>query len=80
MMPAKKKKLEKPMTELKVRVPEGSIRRNIDYGADLHSRLEAASEKMNISSQALVKVALQEWLDRFEIADRYYSEKARTGT
>lgn len=65
--------------EVTTREPVGTIRRNIDYGADLHRRLEAASEELNISSQALVKLALQEWLDRYTIAS-HYSRLARAGT
>ena len=61
------------------REPVGSIRRNIDYGPDLHRRLEAASDDLNISSQALVKIALQEWLDRYTIA-RHYSRLPKTGS
>ncbi len=65
--------------EVKTRAPIGNIRRNIDYGAELHRRLEAASHELNISSQALVKLALQEWLDRYTLAN-YYSQLAKTGS
>lgn len=79
---ANKKKtghLEEAAKTAKTREPVGSIRRNIDYGADLHRRLEAASDDLNISSQALVKIALQEWLDRYTIA-RHYSRLSKTGS
>lgn len=68
-----------PEKEVKTRNPVGNIRRNIDYGAELHLRLEAASDELNISSQALVKLALQEWLDRYTIA-KHYNHSLRTGT
>ena len=63
--------------EVRTRELVGTIRRNIDYGADLHRCLEAASDELNISSQALVKLALQEWLDRYTIAS-HYSRLPRT--
>ncbi len=80
-MPKKKKSsgLTAGVATVTTRTPEGTIRRNIDYGADLHQRLEAASDDLNISSQALVKIALQEWLDRYTIA-KHYSRFPKTGT
>ena len=78
-MPKKASHLAAPEKEVKTRAPVGNIRRNIDYGVELHLRLESASEELNISSQALVKLALQEWLDRYTIA-KHYSHSLRTGT
>ena len=75
----KKSRLTAGEKVVKSREPVGAIRRNIDYGVDLHRRLEAASDELNISSQALVKLALQEWLDRYTIA-QHYSQSAKTGT
>lgn len=75
----KKSRLTAGEKEAKSREPVGTIRRNIDYGVDLHRRLEAASDDLNISSQALVKLALQEWLDRYTIA-QHYSHAAKTGS
>ena len=79
MSKKKESHLTAGVKEVKTREPVGPIRRNIDYGADLHRRLEAASEELNISSQALVKLALQEWLDRYTIAS-HYSRLPLTGS
>lgn len=64
--------------EVKTRDVKGTVRRNIDYGVDLHKRLEAVSDELNISSQALVKLAVQEWLDRYTLA-QHYTHIAKTG-
>jgi hypothetical protein len=78
-MPKKKTTLSEGVKKVTVREPVGTIRRNIDYGIDLHTRLESASEELNISSQALVKIALQEWIDRYTLA-QHYSKMKKTGT
>lgn len=67
----KKNHLTPGVKEVKTRKPVGNIRRNIDYGAELHTRLEAVSDELNVSSQALVKIAVQEWLDRYTLAKHY---------
>jgi hypothetical protein len=77
-MNKKKSHLVSGETEVKTRQIVGNIRRNIDYGVELHKRLESASDELNISSQALVKVVLQDWLDRHELAKR--SMLLKTGT
>ncbi len=79
MSKKKKSHLTSGVKEVTTRDPVGPIRRNIDYGADLHRRLEAASGELNISSQALVKLALQEWLDRYTIAS-HYSRQSKAGS
>jgi hypothetical protein len=48
-----------------------TYRRNIDYGEALFHDLVAISVDMNISVQALAKMALQEWVIR------YYEHQAR---
>ena len=71
-MPRKNEsQLKAPEKEIRSRTPVGKIRRNIDYGIEFHRRLEEASDELNISSQALVKLAVQEWLDRYTIAKHY---------
>ena len=40
-------------------------RRNIDYGESLFQEMVAISAEMNISLQALAKMALQEWVMRY---------------
>ncbi|ETW98482.1 MAG: hypothetical protein ETSY1_18540 [Candidatus Entotheonella factor] len=42
-----------------------AYRRNIDYGESLFHDLVAISNEMNISLQALAKMALQEWVMRY---------------
>lgn len=42
-----------------------AYRRNIDYGESLFHDLVAISDEMNISLQALAKMALQEWVMRY---------------
>jgi hypothetical protein len=79
MSKKKENHLTEGAKEVTTREAVGTIRRNIDYGADLHRRLEAASDELNISSQALVKLALQEWLDRYTLAN-HYSRLPRTGS
>lgn len=78
-MPKKASHLVAGKKEVKTRNPVGNIRRNIDYGIELHLRLEAASDELNVSSQALVKLALQEWLDRYTIA-KHYTPLSKTGS
>ena len=57
-----------PEKELNVRKPVGKVRRNIDYGEEMFKQLEEAAQELNISSQALTKMALKEWLDRHQLA------------
>ena len=42
-----------------------AYRRNIDYGEALFHDLVAVSTELNISLQALAKMALQEWVMRY---------------
>jgi hypothetical protein len=42
-----------------------AYRRNIDYGEDLFHDLISISAEMNISLQAVAKMALQEWVMRY---------------
>ena len=42
-----------------------AYRRNIDYGESLFNDLVSISAEMNISLQALAKMALQEWVMRY---------------
>ncbi len=42
-----------------------AYRRNIDYGESLFQDLVSISNEMNISLQALAKMALQEWVMRY---------------
>jgi hypothetical protein len=42
-----------------------AYRRNIDYGEALFHDLVSISNEMNISLQALAKMALQEWVMRY---------------
>ena len=42
-----------------------AYRRNIDYGESLFHDLVSISDEMNISLQALAKMALQEWVMRY---------------
>ena len=68
---APKSKLQPGVKKVKTRAISGTVRRNIDYSKELHERLESASDDLNVSSQALVKIALQEWLDRYTMAKHF---------
>ena len=48
--------------------PKKTIRRNIDYGEVTWERLEQAAGELNVSAQAIVKLALEEWLNKRDIA------------
>ncbi len=44
------------------------VRRNIDYSAEMFARLAQASQDLNVSVQAIAKLAIEEWLDRRDLA------------
>lgn len=46
------------------------VRRNIDYSAEMFSRLIKASHDLNVSVQAIAKLAIAEWLDRRDLAKK----------
>ena len=48
--------------------PKKTVRRNIDYGEITWERLEQAAGELNVSAQAIVKLALEEWLNKRDIA------------
>ena len=45
-----------------------AVRRNIDYSLQMFQRLNEASGELNVSLQAIAKLAIQEWLDRRDLA------------
>lgn len=45
-----------------------AVRRNIDYSAQMFQRLNEASDELNVPLQAIAKMAIQEWLDRRDLA------------
>lgn len=61
----------------KLKVAEGVVmekrdlvRRNIDYSTEMFSRLAKASQDLNVSVQAIAKLAIEEWLDRRDLAKK----------
>ena len=44
---------------------EGTTRRNIDYSPEQFQDLEDISKELGITSQAIVKIALQQFIDDF---------------
>ncbi len=46
------------------------VRRNIDYSTEMFSRLAKASQDLNVSVQAIAKLAIEEWLDRRDLAKK----------
>lgn len=70
-----------PEKNIKVRPPAGKVRRNIDYGEELYSLLDEISEELNISTQAIAKMAIQDWVDRHYLAKaaRKKSTKKKAG-
>ena len=53
-----------------------AVRRNIDYSPQMFQRLNRASDELNVPSQAIVKLAIQDWLDRRDLAAAGSSAKA----
>ncbi len=45
-----------------------AVRRNIDYSVQMFQRLNQASGDLNVPLQAIAKLAIQEWLDRRDLA------------
>lgn len=45
-------------------------RTNVDFGLDMLAQLDAIANKLNISRQAVVKMALQEYLTRYHIGEK----------
>ena len=45
-----------------------AVRRNIDYSLQMFQRLNQASGDLNVPLQAIAKLAIQEWLDRRDLA------------
>ena len=45
-----------------------TVRRNIDYGELTWKRLELAADELNVSAQAIVKLVLEEWLNKRDLA------------
>ena len=50
-------------------------RRNIDYSPEQYELLQEAARKMGVPSQALAKIAIQQFLDRFAMAEKSRNEK-----
>ena len=46
------------------------VRRNIDYSNEMFSRLAKASLELNVSVQAIAKLAIEEWLVRRDLAKK----------
>ena len=72
MMP--KGKMMKPEANVTIRDSVGKVRRNIDYGDELFQILEELSDELNISTQAIAKMAIQDWIDRHYVAKHYRNE------
>lgn len=45
-------------------------RTNVDFGLDMLAQLDAIADKLNISRQAVVKMAIQEYLTRYHISEK----------
>ena len=65
--------------DLNVREPVGKVRRNIDYGDELYQVLDDLSRELNISTQAIAKMAIQDWIDRHYIAKKYRKDEKKKG-
>jgi hypothetical protein len=73
-----KGEMRKSIGKMVYRDVKGEIkRRNIDYGDALYLQLENAANEINVSSQALAKIAIQEWLDRYAMAKHYRDLKKK---
>src|SRR3989338_5445537 len=58
--------LEPPTKGYAARLRESNIQRtNIDFGLEMVSQLDTIASKLNISRQAVVKMALQDYLTRY---------------
>lgn len=58
------------VTEGVVMEKHNLVRRNIDYSTEMFSRLAKASQDLNVSVQAIVKLAIEEWLGRRDLAKK----------
>ena len=58
--------MEKPSKGYAARLRESNIHRtNIDFGLEMLSQLDTIASRLNISRQAVVKMALQDYLTRY---------------
>ncbi len=51
------------------------VRRNIDYSPQMFQRLNEASGDLNVTLQAIAKLAIQDWLDRRDLASSSLAAK-----
>jgi len=56
-----------------------AVRRNIDYSPQMFQRLNEASDELNVPLQAIAKLAIQEWLDRRDLAASASAKRATSG-
>lgn len=62
--------LDEPVSGYAARQREKSIQRtNVDFGRDMIVQLDEIAGKLNISRQAVVKMALQEYLTRYYLGE-----------
>lgn len=52
-----------------------SIRRNIDYSPAQYKQIQKVADELGITSQALVKMAVQQFLNQFVLAQSKTADK-----
>jgi uncharacterized protein YdbL (DUF1318 family) len=69
--------MEAPTKGYAARLREKNIQRtNIDFGLEMVDQLDAIATKLNISRQAVVKMALQDYLTRFHTGEAAFKNTA----
>ena len=70
--------IDKPIKGYAAKQREKNIQRtNIDFGLEMVDHLDAIAKKLNISRQAVVKMALQDYLTRYYTGEAALKESVQ---